>query len=518
MIGERARACRVQPLDQSAQPARPVRHPVRGPRSGPERQIGRRREGRPLPPQVQLQIPRPAQVVAAVRAGRRQRVLQQREQRLPGQPPAEEPGHMAQEAPRRRERERLARGIVRHDPPAVERRRHLPREPPVRGDERRAATLLGGLPQDHRHCQRLGPRPRRLDQRHAARGLGKPGEVPALGQPLIGDGRRPERERDQPVARRAGRDLVGPAADLGGACAHEAHQPMKAELRMILGGQRVVHPLPDRGGQVEVEAGQHERALRQPRHRLHEEAGRAARAGRARDDHRVIGRRLGPARRDPLDRHPRQRLRIGRVRAEHRRHDRHEGLRPLPVRRMVGHIEPRDGLGRHALALHLVDELGEAVRQVEERRARRDVGLRLDQPGHELRKLEPAAQRRDRGRQTRHRRQLGHEADARQEARALGRHQVGDPPPHPLRVDVELDPRHRLGRGPCHARAKATHQRCGKVHARGQAEEAGARCVKHWRASPRPRRSLRAAPRRTIRRDGSGHGPCPRRSSRPRPD
>ena len=91
----------------------------------------------------------------------------------------------------------------------------------------------------------------------------------------------------------------------------------KPELRVVLSGERLVEALPHVLGLVHVDAGQHHRALLLSRHGLQEQRRRPARAGGARDDHRIGGRRLGPCRDQPLHRHALPRLPVGGgVRAE----------------------------------------------------------------------------------------------------------------------------------------------------------------------------------------------------------
>ena len=80
------------------------------------------------------------------------------------QHPPEQPRHMPQQPPRRRQRQRPPALSSGHDPPAVQRRRHPPRQHPVGRDQRHLAPVLRRLPQDQRDRHGLGPGVRRLDQ------------------------------------------------------------------------------------------------------------------------------------------------------------------------------------------------------------------------------------------------------------------------------------------------------------------------------------------------------------------
>ncbi len=125
-----------------------------------------------------------------------------------------------------------------------------------------------------------------------------------------------------------------------------------------------------------------------------------------------------------------------------------KGQAAFPVPGMVGQIERGEGGGRHAFALHLIQQGGEAVGEVEDRGAGGKIGLRLDQTGDELRQFEAAAERRDRGGKAGDGglAEVGDKADAGQEQCALFREKRRDAALHAAGVDEKLDLRQRLGR------------------------------------------------------------------------
>ena len=122
-----------------------------------------------------------------------------------------------------------------------------------------------------------------LDQGQAFGRRHQVGQARAFGDPLVGDGRGPQRQRHQPVAPRHRGGRVGPA----GGASQGVDQGGEAGLGMIFG--LVVKTVTDRLGLVEVEARQHNRAFGQPCHGLHEQPRRAMRSGRSHDDHRTVG-------------------------------------------------------------------------------------------------------------------------------------------------------------------------------------------------------------------------------------
>ena len=305
--------------------------PARG-KAGQPLGVGK---GRAVAAQVQLQVAGVAQVVAPSGPVVAQRMFQQRQQCLAGQPRGEQLGHVAQEPARRRQVQRLTGAVVGGDPPAFQRRRDLPRQHPVGRDQRRRLPGFRRLAQAQGDGQRFVPRAGGLDQREVGCGPVQPGQPRPLGHPGVGHGCGPQGERDQPVALGRGRRGLGPAPDAGGRNLQRVHQLAKAVLRMVLGGQRALQPVPHRRGLVEIKAGQHHRALRQPCHRLHQHQRGAPRPGGPGQDHRVLRRCRLPTGDQPLD-HPALaslRVKLVLVIADQVVGDADEGLRPRPVAR-----------------------------------------------------------------------------------------------------------------------------------------------------------------------------------------
>ena len=87
-------------------------------------------------------------MLIAVRAGRmRQRVFEQNQQRLCRDVLPHSVDHMGQQPPRCRQRKRQARTVVSPDLPTIQRRRDLPCQHPVRGDQRGGQSIRRGLAQ-----------------------------------------------------------------------------------------------------------------------------------------------------------------------------------------------------------------------------------------------------------------------------------------------------------------------------------------------------------------------------------
>ena len=344
-----------------------------------------------------------------------------------------------------------------------------------------------------RDRQRLALLVGRLDPGEA---LGRRGEPrrqrAALGAPLVGDRRRPQRQRHQRVARR-GRGLGRvPGRHAAEVEAERLGQPPEAVLRMV-GRARLAarEPLPDRGRQPGVEPGQHDRPLRQPRDRGHEGAGRRPRAGGAGDDHRVRRRRRGPGFGQRVGGGAHPALHPGRAgRGGIVGDQRQEPQVALPVRGMLAGVDPGEGVERDPLALHLVEEVGEAVGEVPGGGLRRQLALGRGEAGDQPRELELAAQRRHRRRQAGAERvvgELGDDPDPRQQPRP-GRGEGRDQRAlRPAGVDPDLDARRRLGRLAGEAGVEPGDQRRGEVDPRRQAED------------PRPRRTARTASPRQLR-------------------
>ena len=396
-----------------------------------------------------------AQVIAArIGAGVGQRMLEQGEQAGGRHLRSNQLGHLAQEPSRRGQRQRPAGAVVGLDPPAVERCGDLPGERAVGGDERGALSGLDRLAQHQRDGARLGTRARRLDQRHAARRFVHTCERRALLLPPVRHRRGSQRQRDKRVASRVRRYSLSPGRDAAGPGAQCLHQPGEAELRVVFGGQpRVLHELvPDLSRLFGVVSGQDHRPLRQMRDCLHQELGRATRPGRADHQHRGLRRGGLPGRDQPFDHPPLPRLdvrRLAAVLAEKPLDHVEKGEAALPVAGEIAHVETADRVRVHALALHFVDQPRKAVGESVDRGARGEIRLRVEQPGDEFGQFQPAAQRRDRGRQVGKggvAPEIGDEPDPRQQPGGARVEQRGQPPFHPPRVDVERDLGERLGR------------------------------------------------------------------------
>ena len=303
---------------------------------------------------------------AAILSAMGERVFEKGEQRLGGQFVLKQPRYMAQKTAWRRKVKRGAGAVIRFDIPPVQRGGNLPGQHPVGRDQRRRLSVFGGLTQARGDDQRLFTNRRGLDQRNLGRGVVKSGQGRAFAQPLIGDGSRAQRQRNQPVARRAGRRGHVPGGDLGWRQPQLLHEFIKPVLRVILCGQGITQMVPDRGGHVEIEPRKHNRALWQPGDGLHQQHRRAARPGGSGQDHRVFGRRLCPAVNQMLDDAPLAALGIGgllRI-VQEMAHNAQKRLGACPVAGLVGHIQRLDGIERHAFALHFVHQAGQAVGKV----------------------------------------------------------------------------------------------------------------------------------------------------------
>ncbi|MEF9605210.1 hypothetical protein O4J55_23950, partial [Paracoccus sp. PXZ] len=233
---------------------------------------------------MQFQVAGVAVVLAPVigaKAGGGDRMLEQHQQRVQHHLGSEQIGDMAQEQAGRGQGQGLAGGIVGDDAPAVQRRLHAAGQHPVGGDQRYRAVTLHRLADDQRHGLGLLAGLLGLDQGQGLGGGNQRAKARAFLDPLVGDRRRPQRQRDQPVAGRVGGGVRHPFRW----CAELGQQRRIARLRVILGTD--VEPIPDRLRQVRIEAGQHHRAHRQPGDGAHEIPRRAMRAGRAGDHHRA---------------------------------------------------------------------------------------------------------------------------------------------------------------------------------------------------------------------------------------
>ena len=102
------------------------------------------------------------------------------------------------------------------------------------------------------------------------------GQVLPLDQPLIRHRRGAQRQRDQAVAGGVGGRGGPPRCDLRGGDLQRVHQAAEAVLGVILKRQRILHLRPNGIGQVKVKAGQHDHALVQARHGVHQPCHRPA--------------------------------------------------------------------------------------------------------------------------------------------------------------------------------------------------------------------------------------------------
>ena len=199
-IGQQLCVLRNSRLEHLFQPPRPhaalrVFMPIR-----PSEQRFRRRKGRTIAPQVQIQLageqhmqPAPAlNAFATLRACCRQRMFEQDQQGFDRHRLGHRPRGMAQEPPRRGELQRLARAIIGHDPPTPQSRCDPPCQHPIRRDQRRAHALLCRLAQHQRHGHCLAPDIGRFDQGDIPHRLDQIGQELALVDPLIGHRRRPQ--------------------------------------------------------------------------------------------------------------------------------------------------------------------------------------------------------------------------------------------------------------------------------------------------------------------------------------
>ena len=501
------------------------RSPARGPGKtglcGPIRQTFGGGKDRPMPPHVQFIFVRQDQMLPAPELcavpGEGQGMLDHGKGCIDRQPLPEQARHLPQQPAGGRQGQRFARRIIGPDPPAVQRRRHPPRQVAVRGDQCGACPGFRRLTQDQGNRQGLGPFARCFDQRQPGGRRSQIGQVWPFVQPLVGDRRGPQRQRHQLVAVRRSCGNGGPGLHRAAPDAQPLHQPTKAVLWMIFRRQRVVHAVPDLIRQVEVEPRQHNRPLWQPRHRQHQKGSRSPRSGRSRHDHRPLGWRSGPTLGQVKNQSPQPPFGIRRITLQRLGHDAKKGLRPRPVTGMFGHIQRGDPVGGDPFALHLLHQAGQAFGQIEQRGAGEIGDPGLQQPVQQLRQFQPPSQRlrRGRGRQGGQPVHLGHQQEAGQKPRAPRLKLRLDPFAHPLRVQDQRDPRHVFRGAGAEPVQKARDKLIREIHPGGQGEKVW-RFNHVWQseAEPPPEQSLPDAPRRTICPDAARQRQCLPRSCR----
>ncbi len=405
-------------------------------------------------------------------------VLEEREQGRGGQRRAGQAGEEAKEDARRGQREGASGAVVGDQAPAVELGGDAAGEGAVGGDEGGALAVGGGTAEDEGDGEGLGAGVGGLDpvERGAGRGEAA-GEGGALAAPLVGDRGGAQRERDEGVAVGGGRRRRVPRGHGGGIEAEGVGEAAEAVLRVV-GGARFVgaEALPDVRGQIAVVAGQDDGSLRQAGDGGHEDPRRAARAGRAGDEDRVRRWRLRPAGGEGLGGGAQAALpapaagRAGVVADQVE-----EAQAALPVLGVLGGIDAGEGLGAVALALEFVEEVAEAVGEVEGRGRAGELGLGGDQPADEAGEVELAAQRRGRGgqgqRQARLVGKLGDDADAGQQSRGTGGEGGGEGALGAAGVHPDLDAGHRLGRLAGEAGVEAGGEGAGEIDAGRERED-----------------------------------------------
>ncbi len=208
-------------------------------------------------------------------------------------------GHLraqAQEGPRRAVGERAARRIVDLEAPAPELRRHAPRQAPVGGDQRRAATRLVQRPaQDERDDARFLARPRTVDAGDALQRMGQFAGFGAVFERRPRGGRRgrPERQVGQARARRRrlAKLRVRPRHHVRARNTQALQKHRQTVLRVggVLRNRR-----PGFRVGARIEARQDHHAVRQGRDDRKQLRGGRDAARRARGDHRVLGRAGAP--------------------------------------------------------------------------------------------------------------------------------------------------------------------------------------------------------------------------------
>ena len=173
---------------------------------------------------------------------------------------------------------------------------------------------------------------------------------------------------------------------------------------MIFAIAGFAHSQPNGLRNIEVKPWKDNRALCEPRHRLHQNQGCSARSGRAGKDDGV-GRLVEPPLLGQGEKEgPLKGFRVRRFACafEERGDDIEKSERPRPVSRGVADIKLPDRVWRHPFAMHFGKEPCEAIRKIENRRPRGKVGLCLQEPVDKLRDFEPPPQWRDGRRKRKH--------------------------------------------------------------------------------------------------------------------
>ncbi len=392
--GEQRRECRLQARDQVLGGA-PIVRPqatdgATAAASAGDRLLGARQsfgDAVDAAPEIHVakggdlqRPPRPAHA-EGIEAEARQRMLQQRHHGGRREVVGGSGDDEIQERAGRRLGKRAPGRVIDADAPGFEAHGNAAGEQPVRRDERGgAAGRFRRLAQDERDGLGFVLRRRRLDEAHPVErgthglGIGR-GDVLL---PAAGHARWAHGFADEHLARFAGRAETGAAQLLhvGARDAEGSEQLGETELRMLgmLADRR-----PALRVEMQIEARQHDGALRQPRHGGHQLDRRRHRAGDAGDDHRAGRRRVAESPglgEDRLiaPRRRRQQFFLGKVRRPEGGDDFEELERALPVLGIFVRHQRGEAVKRYVLGLDHVHQAGEFGGEV--RRLRRRVGAR----------------------------------------------------------------------------------------------------------------------------------------------
>ena len=300
----------------------------------------------------------------------------------------------AQQGGRRRVGQGRAGRIVDVDVPASQLGGDAARQLAVGRDQGRgAAFVLQRLAQRQGDDQRFLMGGRAIGARHMLERRCR------RSRPGLGGLRRPHQFGDQQVPRRSA--AARPVGDVVAFTTERRQEFAQAELRV-----RLVELFPARLVHVAVEAGQHDRALRQLGDGGQQVARGGLRAGRAGGDHRRGGRVFAPARRLGADRLGApfdgvDLAALGQHLGPGLADDGEEGERALPMAGEVALDEAFELAERHALDGQLVEQPAELARELERLRRRLGDGMALVvlEGRHELRQQRLALGGLDGGRQ-----------------------------------------------------------------------------------------------------------------------